>query len=1013
MSPHSFKLAIIGAGRGGLALLQVLEDDSNIEVVAISDANPDAPALKLANSLSIPVCSSLNEIPACDMAINVTGSSDVSNQLRTHFNKDVEIMEGKAAHFFYDQVGKRKREKEQVERMLNEFKKLNRVGRQLNTTNSMSQILNLVLREALQVTKSPAGTISLYDKTTRELSLHSAYGFSPGFEEQDAWIVREGGLTERIFNERKPFIVNDIYQSEEFTLNTILADEGVAALVALPLALGDEIVGILYVNDFSPRNYKKEHVSILDLLANQASHAIQKARLFQTIEDEKNELRSLNENLETRILARTSDLTKANEELTRSNQAKSQFLSNMSHELRTPLTSINGFSEFLIDGFVGPLNEAQTKYLTNINVSGKHLLELINGILDLSKIEAGKMSLKLEKVEIPPLLDEIMLVLEGFATKANVNIELKCDNAIPEIYIDRTKFKQILYNLSSNAVKFSPEGGEVTVCVNYDKSSYLSGNQEHYSTLTVAIQDQGIGISPEDQTLIFRPFEQADGSHSRHYEGTGLGLTLTKQLVEMHGGEISVESAPGKGSCFSFTLPVDTEINQPSIDSVSTEATGEFIAQLQQKPVDTADDAPLILVVDDDAHSLEISTLYLSDAGYRVCHAMNGDDALSVARRKRPFLILLDVMMPGKDGWEVLQELKLDAETSDIPVIMCTVSENEELGIALGATDYLAKPIDRDMLANKLNTLGKGLHSRHNALHILAIDDDQSTRELYSATLSTQGYRVHTASSGHEGLELAESIEPDIILLDLMMPEMDGFEVAERLKKNPHTQDIPIIVVTAKELTVAERMRLMGHIEDCVSKESFTKEQLLHEIQQFETLYPHQAGLKDPISGLLNHRYFQIRLGQELSRSKRNGQNLACVLFDLDGFASFSHRSSEAYVHAALRKTGNFFMNHLRGSDIATRHRIDEFAMILTQTELEGALLVVQRLKNLIESYPFPGEEVLGEKGITACAAICMFPDDGETAESLLQQCHEMIQTAKSEGGNRLCYMQNSEVVII
>lgn len=1013
MSPHTFRLAIIGAGRGGLALLNVLQDDSNIEVVAISDARADAPALPLATSLSIPICQSLEEIPDCDMVINVTGSAEVSEKLRQHFSSDVEIMDGKAAHFFYDQVGKRKKEKEQVERMLTELEKLNRLGRQLNTTNSLTQMLKLVLREALLVTNSPAGTISLYDKSTRELSLHTASGFSEGFEKQEPWLVRAGGLTERILSERKPFVVPNIFESTDFALNIILANEGVEALVALPLALGDEIVGILYVNDFAPRAYDDNQVTILDLLASQASHAIQKARLFQRIEEEKRELKLLNEHLETRIMERTSDLTKTNEELIRSNQAKSQFLSNMSHELRTPLTSINGFSEFLIDGFVGPLNDAQSKYLKNINLSGKHLLELINGILDLSKIEAGKVSLKLEKVDIPPLLDEIMLVLEGFANKANVKLNLACDETIPSVFIDRTKFKQILYNLSSNAIKFSPEGSEVNVVVNYDKASFISGNEEQYGTLSIAIRDRGIGIAPEDQAIIFNPFEQADGSHSRHFEGTGLGLTLTKRLIEMHGGNITVESRPGEGSCFTFTLPVETVMPAAVTQTKQVSGRPRLADPIYSKPDSVAADAPLILVVDDDAHSLEISTLYLSAAGYRVCHAMNGEDALDVARRKRPFLILLDVMMPGKDGWEVLQELKLDAETSDISVIMCTVSENEELGMALGATDYLAKPIDRDLLASKLSALSKGLHSRHSTLHILAIDDDTKVLELYEATLTAQGYRVHTASNGPDGITLAETIEPDIILLDLMMPGMDGFEVAEQLKRQPRTEHIPIIVVSAKDLSVAERIRLMGHIEDCVSKETFTKEQLLQEIQHFETLYPQQAVLKDSISGLLNHRYFQIRLGQELSRSARNGQHLACVLIDLDGFARFSERVNEGYVHAALRKVGNFFMTNLRGSDIATRHRVDEFAMILTQTELEGALLVVKRLKNLIEAYPFPGEEALGEKGITACAAISVFPGDGNTAENLMQNCHSLIQRAKSEGGNRLTYCEHGKVVIL
>ncbi len=1012
MSPSLFRLAIVGAGRGGTALLQVLQEDGNIELVGIVDARNDAPALAMAAARAIPVFDAITSLPACDMVINVTGSAEVSAQLRQYFDADVEIMEGKAAYFFYDQICKRKREKEQSERLLAEFEKLNRIGHRLNATDELDEMLNLVLEEAMQVTGSPAGTISLYDKATRALSLYSARGFSTGFEKQEPWIIREGGLTERILSERQPFVVPRVTDSDQFTLNSLLADEGVEALVAVPLALGHENVGILYVNDFRAREYDEDQVCILDLLANQAAHAIQKARLFNTIRREKAELKSLNEHLEARVMDRTRELTRANEELVRASQAKSQFLSNMSHELRTPLTSINGFSEFLLDGYVGPLNEAQSRYLTNINVSGKHLLELINGILDLSKIEAGKSSLKPELVDVGRLLDEVMLVLEGYANKAMVRLKLQCADEIPDLLLDRTKFKQILYNLCSNAIKFSPEGGEVTVTVAYDKASFISGREEQYATLSVAVRDQGIGISPEDQATIFNPFEQADGSHTRHFEGTGLGLTLTKRLVEMHGGRIELESAVGEGSCFSFVVPVETEqvAAETREGNVPVEAAAELLSC--DKPLPQVADAPLILVVDDDAASLEISTLYLSEAGYRVCHARNGDAALDVARKKRPFLILLDVMMPGKDGWEVLQELKLDADTADIPVIMCTVSENEELGVALGATDYLTKPIDRRQLVSRLGTLFQGRRQQHRTTHVLAIDDDEQVRELYAATLGAQGYRVHTAANGPDGLRMAAELEPDMILLDLMMPGMDGFETAEKLKQQPRTREIPIIVVSAKELTMGDRMRLVGHIEKCVSKASFTREQLLGEIRQFEVLYPQQAGLHDSVSGLLNHRYFQIRLTQEIARSQRNDKSLACVIFDLDGFGKYSELVGEAYVHAALRKVGDILIGNLRASDIATRHRIDEFAMILTETELEAALLVAHRIKGMIESYPFPGEEKLEGESLTACVAVAAFPDHGATAEELMSHCHELIRTTKTEGSNRLGYRQNGEVMI-
>jgi len=395
--------------------------------------------------------------------------------------------------------------------------------------------------------------------------LYAASGFTEGFEKQESWIIREGGVTEQIFAARKPFVVPDVSKSEVISLNTVLADEGVKALLAMPLSLGDEIVGILYVNDFVIRDYEENQIRILGVLASQATHAIHKARLFQLIEEEKKELKSLNEYLELRVMERTSDLTKSNNELLRANQAKSQFLSNMSHELRTPLTSINGFSEFLMDGYVGPLNEAQSKYLRNINVSGKHLLELINGILDLAKIEAGKMNLKLEWIDIEQLFDEIMLVLEGYANKENISLKLDCEMSATDIFLDRTKFKQILYNLCSNAIKFSHDGGEVSVKVEYDKALSISVEEREYGTLSIAVSDQGIGISPGDQAIIFNPFEQVDGSHSRNFEGTGLGLTLTKRLVELHGGSIAVQSEAGEGSCFTVMMPVETSLSKSVI----------------------------------------------------------------------------------------------------------------------------------------------------------------------------------------------------------------------------------------------------------------------------------------------------------------------------------------------------------------------------------------------------------------------------------------------------------------
>jgi len=449
-------------------------------------------------------------------------------------------------------------------------------------------------------------------------------------------------------------------------------------------------------------------------------------------------------------------------------------------------------------------------------------------------------------------------------------------------------------------------------------------------------------------------------------------------------------------------------------DSLATKAKPMHVTvKDQHKPIPVSADAPLILVVDDDQGSQELATLYLSEAGYRVCRASDGYEALERAREEHPFMIMLDVMMPGKDGWEVLQELKLDPATADIPVMMCSVAEGQDLGVALGATDYISKPIDRKALSSKLASLGLGLKRGGKTVHILAVDDDAKIRELYLGALSADGYRVHTASNGKEALEMAEAIEPDVIILDLMMPEMDGFTVVEHLKKHARLQDIPVIVVSAKDLTVSERMQLAGKVEDLVSKEGLSKEDLIAQVHHFEQTYPQRAGLQDSVSGLFNHRYLQIRLGQEISRSARNKQTFCVVLFDIDNFSKFCDLAGQAYAQSALHKIGEFLLRDSRGSDVASRYRIDEFVAVLTGTELEGALRVAMRYRNSVESYPFPMEEKLGEFGLTVSAAVAQYPDDGDTPEALMLTCQKLVRKAKEEGRNRVAYNEKEEVKVV
>ncbi len=1011
------RIAIVGGGSGGSAVLRVLHTDPDIKLVGIVDVNSRAPGLKLARKFGVAVSDSIARLPPCDLVINVTGSKQVGEQIRQHLPDSAEIIEGNATRLFCDQIARRQRGKEQADRMLAELKHLDALSRKLNATDRLADMLAMVLEESMHATDMSAGSISLYDGDTNTLSLAVASGFSPAFSAQPAWKIRKGGLTERILGERTLFVVTDVHDaSMDFKRNTILASEGVESLIAAPLMLNSTIVGILYVDDFKPRAFSDDQLRILSLLAESAAQSIQKARLVKGLRHRKDELKELNERLEARVISRTHDLARANEELVRADQAKSGFISNMSHELRTPLTSINGFSEILLDELFGPVNEQQHIYLETILSSGRHLLELINDILDMAKIEAGRMSLKLELLDVERLVEEVTPVLIGYANKTDVSIRVTGMSGLPPVPVDRTRFKQILYNLCSNAIKFSPEGGEITVTAGLAHEAAANEGGEGYPTLRVSVRDAGIGIAPQDIERIFAPFEQVESSHSRRFEGTGLGLSLTRRMVEMHGGHIDVESEPGKGSCFSFSLPLETAPDPLQTTASGTKADRQTVSSLDStshKPLPTSANAPLILVVDDDPDARELLTLYLTEAGYRVKRAANGEDALVLARDLHPFLILLDVMMPGKDGWEVLQELKLDETTADIPAMMCSVVEGRELSFALGATDYMTKPVDREALRQKLTALSLGRKRSDHPVHILAIDDDADVRELYTAMLAGPHYRVHTAAGGAEGLSMAKAIEPDVILLDLMMPEMDGFAVIEALKAYPRLRDVPIIVITAKELSVAERLQLTGQVEDLMAKNGFTKEQLLHQVHHFERVYPQHAGLKDPVSGLMNHRYLQLRLAQEICRAQRAEQRFSCILFDLDNFSTFCDAAGQAYAHTALRKIGDFLIRDSRGSDVASRYRIDEFAMVLAGCEQGPALRVANRFRGVIEAYPFPKEEALGGHGLTLSAGVVMYPDNGDTPEALMAAAHELVKSAKEHGKNCVACMQDKKVTIL
>jgi len=516
--------------------------------------------------------------------------------------------------------------------------------------------------------------------------------------------------------------------------------------------------------------------------------------------------------------ALATNLNRMNEELGRlyqqldtANRHKSEFLASMSHELRTPLNAIIGFSEVLLDRLFGDLNAKQEEYLQDVLESGRHLLSLINDILDLSKVEAGHMELEVGRFALPEILENGLTMIRERAGRHGIALSLEVDPAIDVIEADERKVKQVVFNLLSNAVKFTPDGGKVGIRVGRNEAG-----------VWITVWDTGIGITPENQERIFEEFQQVEGVYTEKREGTGLGLALAKKFVELHGGQLWVESEAGQGSRFTFTLPVGT-VPQPE----TTRALAAGAA------TGLEDSGPVVLVVEDDAAAAELLRLYLAGAGYRVEVARDGEEGFAKAWQLQPNLITLDLQLPKVDGWDVLIRLKGEPATRDIPVVIVSIVEEHGKGFALGAADYLVKPVSREEMLQALQRLGLTRPRRRERLTILTIDDDPLAVELVETILTAEGFHVLKAYGGVEGLAVARQELPALLILDLLMPDLDGFAVLEQLRADPATAAIPIIILTSQNLTLHEKERLQGAMAYLAHKGEFSRLAFVELVQGF------------------------------------------------------------------------------------------------------------------------------------------------------------------------------------
>jgi signal transduction histidine kinase/CheY-like chemotaxis protein len=662
-----------------------------------------------------------------------------------------------------------------------ELRALGEVTQAVNSTLDLATVLSTIVAKAVELSGTEAGSIYVVDPSTHQLQLRASHGMS---EELLAELNRQGvDLSERTFADaavkKQPVQVADLKDAPLTPVLSILLRAGYRALLIVPLLGPEGLIGMLVIRRQTPGEFSQHTVDLLQTFAAQSVLAIQNANLFTEVEEKSRQL-----------------------EL--ASQHKSQFVASMSHELRTPLNAIIGLTEMMVTNAARFGTDKAQEPLKRVHRAGAHLLGLINQVLDLSKIEAGKLELSPETVTLAPLLEDVIGTARQLAEQNKNRLALEVAENLGRLTVDPMRLRQILLNLLSNACKFTKQG-EVTLRV----KRVVDGQ----NWMEMAVADTGIGMTSEQQAKLFGEFSQADSSTARRYGGTGLGLAITRKLARMMGGDVTVTSESGKGSVFTLRLPASAEL--PAKSATGSNGTRSVRTDC-------------VLVIDDDAIARELISDHLKAEGFSVVTAAGGVEGLKLAKELRPTVITLDVMMPDLDGWSVLTTLRQDPELADIPVIMVTIVDEQRRGIALGAAGYLSKPIDRE----RLHQLISRFRAAAPPTRVLVVEDDALQRERMLGWLTGPQWSVREATNGREALDRLRQDKPDVILLDLMMPEMDGFAVVAALQKEAAWRDIPVVVITARDLDAKDRERLNSGVQTVLVKETFRPADLVERIRR-------------------------------------------------------------------------------------------------------------------------------------------------------------------------------------
>ena len=643
--------------------------------------------------------------------------------------------------------------------------------------------LELVLHQAMQLTGANGAALTLVEGDHHVARI--------AFGDLVPWLGisnrLSGSLTGDVLARRDPEIIPDVL-ADPRTDRAAAERLGTRSTAILPILSGDRAVGALIISSKRPNAFTAEDFAALRVMSGIVSAGVTNSAAFEANQ---------------RLLA---ELRASRDAAEAANRAKSSFLATMSHELRTPLNSVIGFANILLRNKEQRFGAKDLQFLARIKENGTQLLHLINDVLDVSKIEAGRMEVRPVPTELGPLIQETIDHLEPQARERGVALETSIPATLLPAEIDPTRFRQVLINLIGNALKFT-EHGSVRVAVLADRD----GRPQR-----VDVVDTGIGIPPDRLAAIFEAFTQAESTTERRFGGTGLGLTISRALLKLMGGDLTVSSTVGVGSTFSITLPVPVRPAENGTAAPTSDAT--------TLPHPAPGSKPLVLVIDDEADSRALLRTYLEEDGYRTAEASDGAEGLSLARELRPSLITLDIRMPKVDGLDVLRQLRADPELAGIPVVVVSIEAAEHRGALIGAVDALPKPVEREALLGVIERARPSGRRR-----VLVVDDDTHTRQLYAALLGAEGYKVVTTADGLGALTAMQAEAPDLVLLDLMMPVMDGGTFLAALRNDARFRDIPVAVITALD-TDSDAVRRLSGVAQAVIQKGPALEQSLHQL---------------------------------------------------------------------------------------------------------------------------------------------------------------------------------------